>query len=226
MSSEKKRIDGIAAIALSGIITTMSVMVYLRINKIYIHFKDHPDGTFFNGTTQSDFAAGVNKWKELCESAETSATAENELKRYTDIAKIIVNKYSDALISPILNSTTFGKIDNNFDTLITRIQEELNDKAARIGGSLSDFLREDGTYKEVTLCAIKRVVAYQIDKRMKELDMTKTELAKKLNTSRTQVDRILDPEYTTIKIGEMIAATEALGLEIHLSIINREKVAQ
>jgi hypothetical protein len=67
-----------------------------------------------------------------------------------------------------------------------------------VGSSFDDFLKEEGRYEEATEQAIKKVVAYQIAKKMKEQRITKVEMAKRLSTSRTQLDRLLDPENDRI----------------------------
>ena len=67
-------------------------------------------------------------------------------------------------------------------------------KKSRVGSSFDDFLKEEGTYEEVTARAIKRVIARQPDALMEEEGLTKTELAKRMKTSRAQLDRLFDPD--------------------------------
>ena len=59
---------------------------------------------------------------------------------------------------------------------------------------LDDYLKEEGIYEEVTARAIKRVIARQLDALMQAEGLTKSELAKQMQTSRAQLDRLLDPE--------------------------------
>jgi len=66
-------------------------------------------------------------------------------------------------------------------------------KKGRIGSSFDDYLKEDGIYEEVTARAIKRVIARQLDALMHDQGLTKTTLAKRMKTSRAQLDRLLDP---------------------------------
>ena len=68
------------------------------------------------------------------------------------------------------------------------------------GSSFNDFLEEEGILEEVSAKAHKRLLALQLADIMKENSITKTSLANKLKTSRSQLDRILDPENTTITI--------------------------
>ena len=67
-------------------------------------------------------------------------------------------------------------------------------KKGHIGSSFDAFLKEEGLYEEVTACAIKRVIARQLDALMAEQRLTKSALAKRMRTSRAQLDRLLDPE--------------------------------
>ena len=67
-------------------------------------------------------------------------------------------------------------------------------KKGRIGSSFDDYLKEEGIYEEVTARAIKRVIARQLDALMHDQGLTKTTLAKRMKTSRAQLDRLLDPE--------------------------------
>jgi hypothetical protein len=62
-----------------------------------------------------------------------------------------------------------------------------------IGSSLDDFLAEEGILADVEATAIKRVLAFQIEQLMKEQNLTITAIAKKMKTSRTALERLLDP---------------------------------
>ena len=64
----------------------------------------------------------------------------------------------------------------------------------RIGSSFDDFLKEEGIYEDVTAHAIKRVLAWQISQAMQAQNITKVEMARRMKTSRAQLDRLLDPE--------------------------------
>lgn len=65
---------------------------------------------------------------------------------------------------------------------------------------IDDFLREEGLLAQVGAVAIKRVLAYQIAQAMKEQGFTKVILAKKMGTSRAQLDRLLDPENPSVTL--------------------------
>ena len=67
-------------------------------------------------------------------------------------------------------------------------------KKGRVGSPFDDFLKEEGIYEEVTARAIKRVIARQLGALMQDQGLTKSALARRMRTSRTQLDRLLDPE--------------------------------
>ena len=72
--------------------------------------------------------------------------------------------------------------------------KKVHGKKGRIGSSFDDFLKEDGIYEGVTARAIKRVLVRQLDELMRREEISKTELAVRMKTSRAQLDRLLDPE--------------------------------
>jgi hypothetical protein len=71
-------------------------------------------------------------------------------------------------------------------------------KKGRIGSSFDDFLKQEGIYEEVTARAIKRVIAGQLDALMEDQGLTKSELAKRMKTSRAQ----LDPARPRQRVGD------------------------
>jgi hypothetical protein len=80
----------------------------------------------------------------------------------------------------------------------------------RIGSSFDDFLREDGLYEEVTARAIKRVIARQLDGLMRDNRLSKTELARRMQTSRAQLDRLL---------GTLTRAAHAVGRTLKMELV-------
>ena len=88
----------------------------------------------------------------------------------------------------------------------------------RTGSSLDDLLERDGLYEEVTTRAIKRVLARQIAALMAEQAMTKAELARRMGTSRAQLDRLLDPENGSVTLGTLVRAAAAVGRELRLEL--------
>ncbi|HMM92354.1 helix-turn-helix transcriptional regulator [Bradyrhizobium sp.] len=92
-------------------------------------------------------------------------------------------------------------------------------KTGSIGSSLDDFLREDGSYEEVTARAIKRVLARQLGDLMKRDKISKTEFASRMNTSRAQLDRLLDPENESVTLGTLARAAQAVGRHLRMELV-------
>lgn len=87
-----------------------------------------------------------------------------------------------------------------------------------IGSSFDGFLKEEGIYEDVTGRAIKCVLAWQIEQAMKAQGLTKSEMAKRMNTSRTQLDRLLDPDNDKVQLDTMRRAAAAVGRKLHLEL--------
>lgn len=96
----------------------------------------------------------------------------------------------------------------------------MNDQIERgsVGSSFDDFLTEQGTLEEATAQAIKRVLAYQIAEAMKEQRVTKVEMANRLDTSRSQLDRLLDPDNDGVTLGTLSRAAHVLGRKLTVEL--------
>jgi antitoxin HicB len=92
-------------------------------------------------------------------------------------------------------------------------------KKGRIGSSFDDFLKEEGIYEEVTARAIKRVIVRQLDALMREQGLTKSELAKRMDTSRAQLDRLLDPENESVTLATLTRAAQAVGRNLRMELV-------
>jgi len=92
-------------------------------------------------------------------------------------------------------------------------------KKGRVRSSFDDFLKEDGIYEEVTARAIKRVIARQLDALMEEQGLTKSELAKRMKTSRAQLDRLLDPDNESVTLGTLTRAARAVGRQLRMELV-------
>ena len=88
-----------------------------------------------------------------------------------------------------------------------------------IGSDFGDFLKEDGIYEEVNDIAIKRVIAYQLEQEMKAQNITKTKMAEMMNTSRAVVNRLLNPDNSSLTLSTLESATQALGKRLSISIV-------
>ena len=87
-----------------------------------------------------------------------------------------------------------------------------------VGSTFDDFLEEQETLAESSVVAIKRVIAYQIEQTMIQNSLSKSELAKRMKTSRSSVDRLLDPHNTSISLVTMEKAAQALGKKLEVQL--------
>lgn len=92
-------------------------------------------------------------------------------------------------------------------------------KNPHIGSNFDEFLAEDGQLDEATALAVKRVIAWQIEQAMQAAGLNKSTLAKRMHTSRTVVDRILDSEDTGLTLDTMTRAATALGFRVKFDLI-------
>ena len=96
---------------------------------------------------------------------------------------------------------------------------EKTGKKGRIGSSFDDFLKDDGLYEEVTARALKRVLARQLGALMQEQQLSKTVLAKRMKTSRAQLDRLLDPDNESVTLGTLARAAQAVGRQLRMELV-------
>jgi antitoxin HicB len=87
------------------------------------------------------------------------------------------------------------------------------------GSSFDDFLQEEGLQVECSAIAIKRVLARQLEEEMKRQNLTKTEMARLMQTSRAQLDRLLDPEKIGISIETMTKAASVVGRQLRIELV-------
>ena len=87
-----------------------------------------------------------------------------------------------------------------------------------IGSAFSDLLKQEGLHEEVTAHAIKRVLAWQIKQAMKAQGLTKIEMAKRMKTSRAQLDRLLDPHNDRVQLDTIQRAAAAVGRRLLLEL--------
>jgi antitoxin HicB len=91
-------------------------------------------------------------------------------------------------------------------------------KHKHIGSSFDDFLKEEGLYEEATGHAIKRVIAWQLSEAMKAKKISKSEMARRLKTSRTQIARFLDPENSRVQLDTIQKAAAIVGKRLILTL--------
>lgn len=87
-----------------------------------------------------------------------------------------------------------------------------------IGSDFDEFLDEQGILEEVEEDAVKKVLAYQIAKEMKKQNISRVEMAKKMKTSRAVLNRLLDPENSSVTLRTMAKAAQSLGKHLRLSL--------
>lgn len=91
-----------------------------------------------------------------------------------------------------------------------------------LGSSLDDFLIEDGLLAEANAIAIKRVLAWQVEQVMKEKKLSKTEMSKLMHTSRAALERLLNPENTSVTLKTMDKAAQAIGKQLKIDLIDAD----
>ena len=92
-------------------------------------------------------------------------------------------------------------------------------KKGRIGSSFDDFLKEENIYDEVETTAIKRVIAWQLEEAMKNRRMSKLQIARRMKTSRSQLDRLLDPRHSGVMLETLSRAAQVLGRQLRVELV-------
>ena len=90
---------------------------------------------------------------------------------------------------------------------------------AHRGSDFRDFLAEEGLLQEVELLALKRVVALQLQQILEQEQVTKTQLAIRMKTSRASLDRLLDPLNPSLTVASLGKAAAALGRRVELRFV-------
>jgi antitoxin HicB len=90
---------------------------------------------------------------------------------------------------------------------------------SRIGSSFDDFLKDEGVYNEVETVAVKRVIAWQLEEAMKARRMSKLQMARRMKTSRSQLDRLLDPSHSGVTLETLARAAQVLGRHIRVELV-------
>jgi hypothetical protein len=89
-------------------------------------------------------------------------------------------------------------------------------KNQHVGSSFDDFLQEEGLLADTESVAIKRVIAFQISRLMKEEGISKSEMARRMKTSRSALDRLLDPDNDSVTLQTLEYAAQALGKRLRI----------
>ena len=88
--------------------------------------------------------------------------------------------------------------------------------AKHIGSSFDDFLEDEGILAESEAMAVKRVIAYQVSQIMEKQHISKTAMARKMKTSRSALERLLDPQNTSITLQTLERAAHAIGKRLRI----------
>ena len=88
-----------------------------------------------------------------------------------------------------------------------------------IGSNFDDFLKEEGIYEQSSAAAMKKVLAWQIEEGMREQQLTKTAMAKRMHTSRAALNRLLDDRDTSLTLTTLASAAAALGRGVRIELV-------
>lgn len=94
----------------------------------------------------------------------------------------------------------------------------MSKRSSHIGSGLDELLNEDGLLEEVTARALKRVIAWQFRQAMDSQKLSKSAMAKRMNTSRSVLDRLLDETDTGLTIDTLSRAAKAVGYRVKLEL--------
>jgi len=87
-----------------------------------------------------------------------------------------------------------------------------------LGSDFDDFLEEEGLLEEATALAVKRAIAFQLSQKMGDEHISKAEMARRMETSRSALDRLLDPENASVTLQTLQNAVQALGGRLKIEL--------
>ena len=92
-------------------------------------------------------------------------------------------------------------------------------KSKHWGSSLDDFLKEEGIYEEAKTQVAKEMIAWQIEQAMKEKKLTKKRMAELMETSRSQIDRLLNPKDHNVTLATLEKAAVIVGRQLRVELV-------
>jgi hypothetical protein len=98
------------------------------------------------------------------------------------------------------------------------MSKKRKNRKKRVGSNIDDFLKEVGIFEEAQAQAVKEVVAWQLDEAMKKQKISKNKMAALLKTSRTQVDRLLNPT-SDITLSSLQRAAAMVGRRVRIELV-------
>jgi DNA-binding Xre family transcriptional regulator len=93
------------------------------------------------------------------------------------------------------------------------------------GSNFDTFLKEQGLLEETTAVAVKRYIAYQLAEKMHETNLSKAEMARRMATSRSALDRLLDPDNSSVTLQTLQSAVQALGGRLKIELAFHKRAA-
>lgn len=88
-----------------------------------------------------------------------------------------------------------------------------------IGSSFDSFLKEEGIFDATQAVAVKRVLAFELERSMQKAQLTKTDMAKRMGTTRAQLDRLLNPDNPATTLQTLVKAAGAVGKRVKISLV-------
>jgi antitoxin HicB len=88
-----------------------------------------------------------------------------------------------------------------------------------IGSSLDDFLKVEGVLEETRAVALKQVLAWQVQQAMEKEKISKVEMARRMNTSRAALNRLLDPTNASVTLQTLARAAQAIGRDLRIELV-------
>jgi len=95
-----------------------------------------------------------------------------------------------------------------------------------VGSNFDDFLEEEGILEDAKAVAVKRYIAFKLAQKMSEKNLSKSEMARRMETSRSALDRLLDPDNSSVTLQTLQSAVRALGGRLNVELQFDSKAAR
>jgi hypothetical protein len=90
-----------------------------------------------------------------------------------------------------------------------------------LGSDFDDYMKEEGLYDEAQAIAVKRVLAFQLERDMRKAQLTKAAMARRMGTTRAQLDRVLNPENPSTTLQTLVKAAGAVGKRVKIVLVSQ-----
>jgi hypothetical protein len=90
-----------------------------------------------------------------------------------------------------------------------------------VGSDFDDYMKEEGLYDEAQAIAVKRVLAFQLERDMRKAQLTKAAMARRMGTTRAQLDRVLNPENPSTTLQTLVKAAGAVGKRVKIVLVSQ-----